>query len=87
MREERRDEEMWRMGLYINRATLASTENVLAGKKASITYYEKPLLALAKEERDAEIVLSEDEQMQQVNALFTSLNVLAVNSKLSKEQA
>lgn len=85
IRRERQDEEMWRMGLYVNRATLASTENVLAGKKASITYFEEPLLATAKKEAE-EVALTEEQQMKQVEALFTSLSVLATNSKLAQHK-
>ena len=73
---------MWMMGFYIYRATLASTENVLGGKKSSLTYLEEPLLATARKEDEAR--LSEEEETKQVEALFTALNVLAANSRLSK---
>ena len=85
IRRERKDEEMWRMGLYVNRATLASTENVLAGKKSTLTYFEEPLLATSKRE-SGEAQLTEEQQMKQVEALFTSLNVMAMNSKLAKQK-
>ena len=85
IRRERRDEEMWRMGLYVHRATLASTENVLAGKKASLTYFEEPLLATSKREAES-LALTEEQQMTQVEALFASLNVMAMTSKLAKHK-
>ena len=85
IRRERKDEEMWRMGLYVNRATLASTVNVLAGKKSTLTYFEEPLLATSKRELE-EIQLTEEQQIKQVEALFTSLNVMAMNSKLAKQK-
>jgi len=73
------------MGLYVNRATLASTENVLAGKKSTLTYFEEPLLATSRRESE-ELQLTEEQQMKQVEALFTSLNVMAMNSKLAKQK-
>lgn len=76
---------MWRMGLYVNRATLASTDGVLNGKKSSVTYFEEPLLATSKRESE-EMQLTEEQQMKQVEALFTSLDVLAKNSKLAKQK-
>lgn len=76
---------MWRMGLYVNRATLASTDGVLNGKKSSVTYFEEPLLATSKRE-SGEIQLTEEQQMKQVEALFTTLDVLAKNSKLAKQK-
>lgn len=83
IRMERRDHEMWMLGMYIYRATLASTEQVLAGKKSSVTYLEEPIMATARKEREAEN-MSENEKMKQVDAVFAALNVMAVNSRLGK---
>jgi len=85
IRAERKDEEMWRMGLYVHRATLASTENVLAGRKSSVRYFEEPLLATSKRESE-EVALTEEQEMAQVEAFFTSLEVLAANSKIAKQK-
>lgn len=85
IKAEKRDREMWHMGIYVYRATLTAVENVLAGKKASLTYLEEPLMVTARKESET-TELSEDEQMAQVNALFTALSAMAANSRIDKNK-
>lgn len=87
IRAEERDNELWRMGLYVYQATLASTCRSLSGDKSSVKYFEYPLLQSVKEETQAEeTTMSEDEEMKQVNAIFNALAIRAANSRLSKQQ-
>lgn len=50
MEQKRKDEEMWRMGLYVQSAVSTAVEHNLAGRKAKSKYIEKPLLYENKEE-------------------------------------
>ena len=85
IRAEQRDKEMWMMGMYIYRATLASTEQVLAGRKSTVKYLDEPFMAtIAREKLQRE--MSEEEKMRQVNAVFAALNVMAVNRRLGTKE-
>lgn len=88
IRSEKRDKELWLLGLYVHRATLSSTEKVLAGSKSKIEYYDKPLLAQAKEEVDISETqeLSKAEQKRQAELYFASLDVMATNARLRKHR-
>lgn len=43
--QKRKDEEMWRMGLYVQSAVSTAVERNLAGKKAKSEYIKEPLLS------------------------------------------
>ena len=76
---------MWRMGFYVQNAVAVAIDKVLNGRKSTLEYMDKPLLAQVKESQQ-EVELSEDEKMRQVEALFMSLQTLSANSKLAKQQ-
>ena len=84
-KQEKRDLEMWRMGFYVQNAVAVAIDKVLNGRKSTLEYMDKPLLAQVKESQQ-EVELSEDEKMRQVEALFMSLETLSTNSKLAKQQ-
>ena len=77
--------EMWRMGFYVQNAVVVAIDKVLNGRKSTLEYMDKPLLAQVKESQQ-EVELSEDEKMRQVEALFMSLQTISTNSKLAKQQ-
>ena len=83
--EKKRDEELWRAGLYNHRAVAVAVEHCLAGRKAQSKYVEKPFLQQAEElneENKAE--LSEAEKQKQVELLFMQLEIQAFNHKREK---
>lgn len=84
-KQEKRDLEMWRMGIYIQNAVAVAIDKILNGRKSMLEYMDKPLLAQVKESQQ-EVELSEDEKMRQVEALFMSLETISTNSKLAKQQ-
>ncbi len=84
-KQEKRDLEMWRMGFYVQNAVAVAIDKVLNGRKSTLEYMDKPLLAQVKESQQ-EVELSEDEKMRQVEALFMSLETISTNSKLAKQQ-
>lgn len=85
MRLENLDYDMWKMGIYVRQATLEAVGKCIAGEKCGVNYFEKPLLDFVKEEQQTECV-TEDEQMEQVNAIFNALAIRAANSRLEKQQ-
>lgn len=42
--DERRDIELWRMGIYVHSAVATVIDSVLAGKKSKAEYIKKPIL-------------------------------------------
>ena len=85
MKQENRDAEMWRMGMYVQNAVAVAVDKVLNGRKSVLEYMDKPILTKYKESQ-GEVELTEEEQMRQVEALFMSLETLSTNSKLAKQQ-
>ena len=85
MKQENRDAEMWRMGMYVQNAVAVAIDKVLNGRKSVLEYMDKPILTKYKESQ-GEVELTEEEQERQVEALFMSLETLSTNSKLAKQQ-
>ena len=84
MKQEKRDTEMWRMGMYVQNAVAVAVDKVLNGRKSVLEYMDKPILTKYKESQ-GEVELTEDEKERQVEALFLSLETLSTNSKLGKK--
>lgn len=82
--QEKRDTEMWRMGMYVYDAVRAAVDNVLNGRKSQAKYMDKPLLEQYKEAKQ-EVALTEEDEMKQVEAFFLSLETLSTNAKLAKQ--
>lgn len=84
MKQENRDAEMWRMGMYVQNAVAVAIDKVLNGRKSVLEYMDKPIL-MKYQESQGEVELTEEEQERQVEALFLSLETLSTNSKLGKK--
>ena len=84
LKQEKRDAEMWRMGMYVQNAVAVAVDKVLNGRKSVLEYMDKPILVNYKESQ-GEVELTEEEQMRQVEALFLSLETMSANSKLGKK--
>lgn len=82
--QEKRDAEMWRMGMYVYNAVQAAVDNVVNGRKSQAKYMDKPLLEQYKEAHQ-EVALTEEDEMKQVEAFFLSLETLSTNAKLAKQ--
>lgn len=82
--QEKRDAEMWRMGMYVYDAVRTAVGNVVNGRKSQAKYMDKPLLEQYKEAHQ-EVVLTEEDEMKQVEAFFLSLETLSTNAKLAKQ--
>lgn len=82
--QEKRDAEMWRMGMYVYDAVRTAVDNVLNGRKSQAKYMDKPLLEQYKEAKQ-EVALTEEDEMKQVEAFFLSLETLSTNAKLAKQ--
>lgn len=82
--QEKRDTEMWRMGMYVYDAVRTAVDNVVNGRKSQAKYMDKPLLEQYKEAKQ-EVALTEEDEMKQVEAFFLSLETLSTNAKLAKQ--
>ena len=82
--QEKRDAEMWRMGMYVYNAVQTAVDNVINGRKSQAKYMDKPLLEQYKEAKQ-EVALTEEDEMKQVEAFFLSLETLSTNAKLAKQ--
>lgn len=80
------DSQMWVMGQYILDAVLVAVEKNLAGKKAKLKYFEKPLLQDI-DEKQGKKEISEEEKMQQVKNLFNALEIRKINYDLEKKHS
>lgn len=71
MKRKVEDEQMWIMGMYVESAVQVAVERNLAGKKSKSKYIEKPILQKVRDENYD--LLTEDEKLEKVKALFASL--------------
>ena len=84
IREERVDTQMWLMGRYVYEAVGAAVGSILSPKgKKGIPYRDTPLLRDVKAQRG---VLSEEEKMKRVNAIFNSLQIMKINYELEHKK-
>lgn len=79
--QKRKDEEMWRMGLYVQSAVSVAVEHNLAGRKAKSKYVERPLLENAAI-KDKE--MTENEIKQKRLSFISKLNVMKTNFEANK---
>lgn len=82
--QEKRDAEMWRMGMYVCDAVRTAVDNVVNGRKSQARYMDKPILEQYREAHQ-EVALTEEDEMKQVEAFFLSLETLSTNAKLAKQ--
>lgn len=82
----RRDEDMYVMGIYVQKAVAVAVEGCLAGRKAKGKYFDKPLRADI-EESVKEEKLSEAELKRQREMFMTKLMLMKVNFDLNKNKA
>lgn len=75
-----KDEELWRMGLYVQAAVSVAVEHNLAGKKAKSKYLKKPLLQELKEKNKP---MSEEELQRQRELFVANLEVMKTNFELN----
>ena len=85
IRQEQRDEEMWRQGSYIFIAVRAAVSNVILGRKSHDKYIEKPFYQQAKEQKAVEMDAKEKED--KVKAVFMALEIHKFNSDMEKRIA
>ena len=83
LRQQQRDTEMWRMGIYVFDGVRAAVENVLNGRKSKLKYMEEPLFLKAEKQS---IELSEEEKVRQAENIMLQLAVMSANSKLGKKE-
>lgn len=81
--QKRKDEEMWRMGLYVQSAVSTAIEHNLAGKKAKSKYVERPLLENTAI-KDKE--MTENEIKQKRLSFISKMSVMKANFDSTKKE-
>lgn len=92
IKQENKDEELWRLGLYF-RESLESTvcNSTLWRKNGSKPheYPDKPLLSKQTKEQEEKRIAEEmtpEERKRKTELFFTKLNVMAANARLDKKK-
>lgn len=75
--QKRKDEEMWRMGIYVQSAVICAIDNAIRGNKATTKYIE-PLL------KEVTAESTEEEMLKNHEKLFACLEMMKTNSDLEK---
>lgn len=75
-----RDEEMWRMGIYVQSGTSVAIEHNLAGKKAKSEYIKRPLL------QEIDRKTSEEELQRQRELFVARFEAMGANFRLMQAQ-
>lgn len=80
IKQKTKDEEMWRMGIYVQAAVSVAVERNLAGRKATSKYIEKPMMQFCEEQKP----LTEEEKQKAVDLFFAKENARRINWKRNK---
>lgn len=83
----RRDEDMYVMGVYTQRAVAVAIEHCLAGRKAKSKYFDKPLMADGFNEENGEANISEAELQKQREAFMAKLMLMKTNHDLNRNDS
>lgn len=76
-----RDEEMWRMGIYVQYSVSVAVEHNLAGRKAKSKYIEKPLL---QEIEKKNTPMTEDEIQKHRELFIAKMKIMQANFELNR---
>lgn len=82
LKTKNRDEELWRMGIYVENAVAVAVDHCLNGRKANSKYMEKPLLVEAAERKRIEN-LTQEEKTEYVKMLFKGLEIRKKNFEIT----
>lgn len=83
IRQKWRDEEMWRMGVYVQFAVSTAVEHNLAGRKAKSKYIEKPLLESVEAENKE---LTEDVIKQKRRLFIEKMKTMKTNFDVANKE-
>jgi len=85
IQRELKDEEMWTMGIYVQRAVGVEVEHCLHGRKARSEYFDKPLLYKGNvrqpEAEDRELTPEEKKEAQE--RVLMQLKIMMSNFETS----
>lgn len=85
MKQKIQDENMWRMGIYIQNSVSVAIEHNLAGRKAKSKYLEEPILRSVERKKETDRPLTEDEKKEQTEQLFMRLRLMQSNFNLNNK--
>lgn len=78
---KKQDEQMWRMGLYVNNAVAVAVDHCLHGRKSVSEYLKVPLMQLQQEAKKSRGTLTEEEKQKEVDQFFARERARRINWK------
>lgn len=86
VRQKRKDEEMWIMGIYVQRAVGVAVEHCLNGRKAASEYFKVPICSKNSRIREEpEQELTEEQKKQAREQVLMQLKIMMSNFNTSKK--
>lgn len=86
VRQKRKDEEMWIMGIYVQRAVSVAVEHCLNGRKATSEYFKEPICSKkSRIKKEPEQELTEEQKKQAREQVLMQLKIMMSNFNTSKK--
>lgn len=88
MKQMKKDEEMWQMGIYVMNATYVAVSNSLLGRKSKAKYMEESILRKEekkKEEAQKEEYMTEEQKKEGRKKFLMMLQLMQANFELNHE--
>lgn len=80
------DEEMWVMGIYVQRAVGVAVDHCLNGRKARSEYFKEPICSKSKRcTEESEQELTEEQKKQAREQVLMQLKIMMSNFNTSKK--
>lgn len=83
MCQERKDIDMWRMGIYVQSAVTVAVDHCLNGKKARSEYISEAILVTHNKEIQAEV--SKKERIKNAEKIFSVLEIMKINFEIEQQ--
>ena len=86
IRKKMQDEEMWIMGIYMQRAVGVAVDHCLNGRKAMSEYFKEPICAKGRKgTEESEQELTEEQKKQAREQVLMQLKIMMSNFNTSKK--
>lgn len=89
IKQERQDQQMWAMGVYVQNAVAVAIDRCLRGRKSKAEYLKKPILeeAIEKKRQEERMKnLTEEEKIKMTKLLFAQLETMQANFELNHKK-
>lgn len=77
------DEQMWTLGIYVQRAVSVAVEHNLAGKKAQSKYFEEPIMMQEQTSEQPKTEVDKEERKRKAEMFFMALEAKKANFEIN----